>query len=98
MNKISITSYPLRKKEVAYQTIGDELVILNLDSGIYYSANEIGARIWELCDGSKTIQEIVSLLSKEYEVSLQEARHDTLEFTGDLVNEGLIILQDEGCS
>ncbi|MCR4440791.1 MAG: PqqD family protein [Peptococcaceae bacterium] len=94
-NTISCESFPLKKPDAAYRTILSELILLNLDNGFYYSANEVGSRLWELCDGKRPVKDLIAIISEEYEVAEEEAAGDVLEFIGDLYREGLITLQDE---
>jgi len=92
---IRFESIPIKNPDAAHRTILSELIILNLDNGFYYSANEVGARLWELCDGRRTVRDIIALISEEYEVTEEEAAGDVFDFLGDLHREGLITLENE---
>ena len=37
---------------VVWTALGDEVMILKLDSGIYFGLDQVGARIWKLGAGS----------------------------------------------
>ena len=95
MKEINMESRPVHYKEVAYQKLLDEIVLLNLDSGIYYSTNEIGAKIWQLCDGNTDLKGITDKICEEYEVAEVEAEKDVLFYVEDLINEGLMFIKDE---
>lgn len=95
MNNIPAKSYPLRTKDTAYKTIMDEIILLNLHNGFYYSANEVGSRIWDLCDGTRTINELSTILSEEYDISIDQASADLREFIEDMHREGLITFDDK---
>lgn len=45
-----------------------------------YTLNEVGARIWDLLDGTRTLGDIVDLITAEFEVNRQEATVDLIEF------------------
>ena len=79
-----------RNPEVVARLIEGETVLLNLDSGIYYSLEKTGSRIWELIDGSKTPADIAGVMAGEYEVEYSTALNDILELMNDLENEGLL--------
>jgi pyrroloquinoline quinone biosynthesis protein D len=88
---LQVTDRPQRRKSVAFRVImGKEIVFLNLDNAYYYSANEVGSRIWELCDGTRTIDEIVRELSLEYNVLAEDCAADVTFFIEELSKEGLI--------
>lgn len=72
------------------QQIDETLVLLNPLTGHYYTLNEVGARIWELLDGTRTQDEIVNVLSAEYEAADAEIRADVDDLLADLRDEELI--------
>ncbi len=49
--------------------VGDELVILDLQSGTYFGLNPVGARAWALLTDGKAIAEACDLMLDEYEVT-----------------------------
>jgi len=40
------------------QQVEGDSVLLDIDSGEYFSLNEVGGRVWELCDGPRSIDSI----------------------------------------
>ena len=91
MTFIHNMAYPVVRSEgTAFRIIDNEAVILNLNSGIYYSLNEVGAKAWELCDGSHSMKDIATVICKEFEVQEKEAEKDILELMSDLLKEGLV--------
>ena len=83
-------SRPQRRSDVLAQTAGDTVILLTPDSGEYFTLNEVGGRIWELADGSRSVAEIVTVLVEEYEAPLEEIQADALEVLGELAEEGLV--------
>jgi len=55
-----------------------------------FEIDEVGATIWNLCDGDHTLQQIAETLSQEYDVDVSEALQDVNEFVVDLRSKGLI--------
>lgn len=49
------------------QRSGSDLVLFHMESGNYYSLNELGAAIWELIDGRRPILEVTRLIEAEYD-------------------------------
>ena len=91
---ISTEMYPKHCEGVIYRDIEGEAVVLNLDNGFYYSLNQLGTEIWELSDGTVSIQEIIQRVCEEYEVTYEQARDDVLELMEDLVREGLVTIDE----
>jgi hypothetical protein len=69
-----------------------EAVLVLPDKGKVKVLNELGARIWSLIDGKRSIREIASAICGEYEVELEEAEADTLQFMADLAGREVITL------
>ncbi len=85
-----------RNRQVAFQDIDNELVLLNLSSGVYYSTTgKVGCRIWELCDGSRTAGDIVSIISREFSEDSDTVTKDMSQFICDMINEGLLIEENQ---
>ncbi len=86
--------YQINNEKISFRIIDEQAVILNLDSGVYYSLNEVGSRAWDLCDGSKSIRDIATAICVEFEVERETAEKDILEVMDDLVREGLIRIHE----
>jgi hypothetical protein len=81
---------PLRRDRVLVERIDDETVLLDLDSGLYFALNEVGARVWELCDGQRAIDDIVAVIVEEYDVDTATARADVAELVAQLADDALL--------
>jgi hypothetical protein len=66
----------------------------DLDS--IYTLNEVGATVWNLIDGTTTVNAIVSAVAREFDVNTQQAKADVLEFMTSLAEAGLIQPAAEG--
>ena len=65
------------------------MLLLAGDSGEYFTLNDVGGRIWDLADGSRTVTDIVRTLLEEYDAPEDVIRADALEIVGHLSAEGL---------
>jgi hypothetical protein len=83
-------SRPTRRADVLAQAAGDTVILLTPDSGEYFTLNEVGGRIWELADGSRSVAEIAAALGEEYEAPLEEIQADALDVLSELAEQGLI--------
>lgn len=83
----------LRRQEgVLAQQAHGRTVLLRLEDGGYYALDEVGAMIWQLCDGSRAVAEIVGLLCEEFDAPESTVQEDVLEFIGDLRREQLLVV------
>lgn len=87
---INRESVPLRAEGVLRQRASGTVILLHLDHGEYYSLNEVGGRVWDLCDGAHSVAEIVSLLCEEYEAPAEAIEADVIELLADLAHEKLV--------
>ena len=73
-----------------YSEIGEEAVILDISSGVYYGLNEVGVDIWNWLQEPKTATDIVNLLLEEYDVSQEQAEQDLKSILQEMSAAGLI--------
>jgi hypothetical protein len=78
-----------RSQNATYQTVAGEAILIDVNSGVYYSLNEVGTVFWELLDGTRTVAECATQISAEYAAPLDVVTADVLELAADLVKEGL---------
>jgi Coenzyme PQQ synthesis protein D (PqqD) len=80
-------SYRLNSPSVIHETIDDEVVIINLDKGHYYSLDGCGARIWRGLVGGAPAAAIAAALEgdgTEIDAGIQA-------LAAELESEGLIV-------
>jgi len=76
---------PHRSRGVAWQVLDGELVLLRAIDNELLGLNEVGRRVWELSDGTRSIGQIVEALIVEFHVPARQAAADTCQFNDDLV-------------
>jgi len=67
-----------------------ETVLLDLNTGRYYTLNYLGSVIWELCTGRNTISDIHAVLCDRFEVAPERALDDLVALISELVHERLL--------
>lgn len=70
-----------------------EKVMMDLDKGCYLAMNEVGTRIWDIAEETKTIKEITSVLLNEYEVDEETCMKQVITFVQQLVDSHLLEIQ-----
>lgn len=83
---------PVRSPSVKWQVVEEEAVLVDTDSGSYFSLNAVGLFIWENADGQQTLGEILHGLVQEFDVDDETAWLDMQSFLDEMVNERLIVL------
>ena len=61
-----------------------------------YTLNEVGARVWQMIDPSRSVNQIVETISDEYDVARAEAARDVVELLDSMESAGLIRSIAEG--
>lgn len=83
-----------RRDRVLAKSSGGSLVLLDIDSGEYFSTNDVGGLLWELSDGHRSVSEIVAAIASEYEVDINVVESDIIELVEELVAESLLLPPD----
>jgi hypothetical protein len=71
-------------------TLAGEVVILDVEGGVYFGLDGVGAKIWELLQAPRSISEIIELLAPQYDVARDIFAADVQELLEDLAGRGLI--------
>ena len=80
---------------VTHEIIDGEAVIINLDSGNYYSLVEEGSFIWSLVEKGASASELQNMVSRTYQGDAQQIDRGVQELLAQLQQENLIVPVDE---
>jgi hypothetical protein len=72
--------------------IGQEVVIILPALGEVKVLNEVGARIWELSDGTRTIADLVDHICEEFAVDHQQAEMDAVDFIQKMIERKMLVI------
>ena len=76
--------------QVMSRLVGDETVLLNLETGIYFGLDGVGQRIWDAVVEGDSLEQIAAKIVSDYDVDEAHAQADVLEFANELVERGLL--------
>ena len=79
-----------RSPNATFQIVADEAILIHLQSGVYYSLNEVGTAFWQLLDGQRTLDECAGQIAAEYDAPREVIMADLVELAGELAAEGLV--------
>ena len=80
-----------RSPKIAWRVIEGEAVILSLDTKAFRGLNPVGSRVWELIDGRRSVDEIVEVIVREFDVTPEQASGDVQTFVRELLDKELVI-------
>lgn len=82
-------------QNVVWNKVESDIVILNLESGTYFSLGGVGCRFWELIAEGASQEQVVQRLIAEYEVEAAQLESDLDALLRDLSTEGLVSIQGQ---
>jgi hypothetical protein len=78
-----------------FRRVADEVILLPIrrnmgDLESIFTLNEVGARVWELLDGRRSLREVRDAVVGEFEVTADTAADDLLDFVERLEAVGAV--------
>jgi len=83
----------IRNPDVHCSNLEDESILLNLETGMYYTLNRVGTVMWDLLASEKTLDTILSDICHRFEVSQDVAHKDLSNLVMKMKEEGMIQTQ-----
>jgi hypothetical protein len=80
----------IQNKEVIQSKIGDEVVMLDVESGFYFGLNSVGSVIWSHLSELITFDELLQKLFSQFEIDMETCRADTAVFLDQLLEKKII--------
>ena len=75
---------------VLEQSVDDDLIVFNPTDESYYTLNRTAREVWELADGSRTVDGVVAHLAAEYGAEPADLHDDVAGIIAGLRETGLI--------
>ena len=85
------TVYRINTPQVISENIDGEVVIANLQTGIYYSMQRVGAEVWPLFENGISGDDLLKTAMETYSGNVSEIETSLGEFVTKLLAERLII-------
>jgi hypothetical protein len=93
-SKDSKTKYVRNSKTISGR-LHDELVMMDIDQGKYFSLNPVATRIWDLLEKPMDTEELCAVLIDEYDVETERCRIEVEEHLAEMVKMGLVLSSEE---
>ncbi len=88
--------YRINSAKVIHETIDGETVLVNLDSGNYYSFDGVGVDIWNLIERGVTRDGIIEAAARRYTGERETIERAIHHFMRELEREALVVADDNG--
>jgi hypothetical protein len=83
--------YRIDASRVAHQIVEGEAIIIDFDTGAYYSAGGAAAEIWNWIQQGASLYEIITAMSQRYSGEQADIARSIDAFVEDLQEESLIV-------
>ena len=87
---VDLTSRITVPDTVLFRELEGELVLLNLSTGVYFSLDPVGTRLWQCLQGQRGLTQTCARLVEEFDVDQARLEQDVLRFVSDLRAHGLL--------
>jgi hypothetical protein len=81
MSSITTETIISRRKEgLLVSELGNEMVMMDIESGNYIGLNETAKAIWAMIEQPIKVDELIKQLLTRYEINYEECSADTFEY------------------
>lgn len=84
-------SYHINAGKVAHETIDDETIMINFDTGAYYSTDQLGMEIWESLKSGNSLARLHDMIARRYKGDRETIEKALNAFLQEMAEEGLIL-------
>jgi len=73
------------------QRLDDELVVLDVNRGVYFALNPVGAVIWDSLCAGVSAADVPAKVVERFDVTVSVATRETSSFIEELLSAGLLV-------
>lgn len=81
---------PIRTQDIAFRTYGSDAVLISPEEGMVRMLNTTATRIWNLADGTHSVNDIAQILTDEFDVDLPQAQQAVIHLLDQLAKKQLV--------
>jgi hypothetical protein len=74
--------------------LGDDIIILDLRAGLYFSLDNVGAMVWQLIQQPRTMQDLRAAILEAFDVSADLCERDLVALLQQLAAKDLIEIRN----
>ena len=91
---IELETVVKRSEDQIHTNLDQEVVVLNLQSSLYYGMDEVGAFTWEAISDPQQVGQVCQKVADEFGVTVEQCRDDIIGFLEQLEKAGLVKFVD----
>jgi hypothetical protein len=80
----------IQNKSIVQSKIGEEVVMLDMESGFYFGLNSVASVIWGLMANEIGFEELIDQLMAQFEVEKSLCETDTKELLDQMLEKNII--------
>ena len=80
-----------RAENVTFEVVADEAILIDVNTGVYFSLNEVGTEFWQMLDGEHSIGQHAATIAAKYDVETAMVIDDLLELAGEMATDDLVV-------
>lgn len=81
---------PRKAADVLELDMGDGFILYNHDSSLVHHLNPSAAILWQLCDGSASVEQLSIEVAEEYDLDQPQVQREIAELIAELDAMGLV--------
>lgn len=81
---------PRRRADIVLQDVGGEAILIDPQTDEAHVLNGSAARLWQLCDGERTLDDLAAEFGAIYELTAADVAADVSEVIDELVRLKLV--------
>jgi len=93
---IQLSSVVQRNQSIIHASVDDEIVMLDIDNGMYYGLDNIASRIWQMLETPNLVSDICLSMRSDFDVAEDQCQCDVLHFLNSLKHKNLISISGSG--
>ena len=82
--------HPVRTPDVHWRSLDAGGVLVRASDQRRFAVNEVGIVLWDRCDGSHSVADLVDVVDTAFQIGPEQAARDVDEFLENLAREELI--------
>jgi hypothetical protein len=75
-------------------SLGDDIIILDVRAGLYFSINDVGALVWQRIQEPRTVGELRDAILDRFDVDAETCDRDLRALIQDLASRNLVDVRD----
>lgn len=92
MKSINLNSKIVRSENFIAATVDDDIVMMSIEKGSYFSLDDIGSQIWEKMFEPILVSNLCAQLISQFNVEQAQCETDVLAFLSELAAEDMVQL------